>query len=545
MNTRDSRAWAAGLVLSLVAGAALAQNCMLRDANLRGRYEGACVRGWANGQGHAEGKDRYEGSFMDGHAHGQGVYTLADGGQFDGVFAFGKVTGLARFRYTNGDVLEGEFRNNRLQGVGRLQRREGDPLLVELRGAKLVPAPVQLPPPATAGTGAGGTAIAPGQTAAPAMAAGPAQGWEPQLDFDDVFPSFILTTATYKPPSQGGNTRALATRLDATAESQGAVVMQRAAAGAVEQTRAALTQRGQIYIGDPWGQVGFRLRNDKPGSQVTLLVTVDEIAEPTLVTYTLDQAGDYALYPPLRYRYDRLRNFTQPTPINVGWSVWMDGQPRGSAHRTARLRSVNDVPFMLRSARGLENMSWVFSGFVTEDAPWVPELLREAFAGLDSGALGYQGGPNVVDAQVRAIWDMLKRRGVKYSSITDTAGSDQRVVSQFVRFPSESLRSAEANCADGTVLMATLLKRAGIQPLIVTGPGHALMGYVIDDKKKVDLDNVRFVETTMIANAPFNQAVQSGNQTVAKWLDKSQNHPMFRIVLVDNYRAQGVMPIPR
>ena len=41
-------------------------------------------------------------------------------------------------------------------------------------------------------------------------------------------------------------------------------------------------------------------------------VTVDEIAEPTDAEFTLPEVGDYALYPRLRYRFDRLRNVTQP-----------------------------------------------------------------------------------------------------------------------------------------------------------------------------------------------------------------------------------------
>ena len=66
------------LAACLVTSTAWAQNCGVRDAKLRGQYDGECRRGWANGQGKASGVDRYEGSFLDGQAHGQGRYTFAN-----------------------------------------------------------------------------------------------------------------------------------------------------------------------------------------------------------------------------------------------------------------------------------------------------------------------------------------------------------------------------------------------------------------------------------------------------------------------------------
>lgn len=511
------------LMVSLLAGLPLlaaAQNCMLRDTALRGSYAGDCVRGWAHGQGRAEGRDRYEGAFMDGHAHGQGVYTFADGTRFEGLFVNGRVNGLARFHYAGGDVLEGEFRNNRLQGVGRLLKRGGETLLVELRGATLMPVPVQ--------TAAPGTAVPGTTTAALPTAAGAPTGWEPRLDFDDLFPAFILTTATRKPV-------AAATR----------TVAGLGLATPAAQTRAVSANKGLLYQGDHWGLVGVRFQNQKPGTRVTIAVTADEVAEPSQETFVLDQAGEYALYPKLRYRFDRLRQLAQPAPVNVSWSVWVDDQPRGSTTRAARLRSVNDVPFMLLTQRGPENMTWVFAGFVTEDAPWVPELVREAMAGFSVGAVGYQMGPNAVDQQVKAVYQMLQKRGVKYSSITDTAGSDTRVYSQHVRFPSESLKGAEANCVDGTVLMATLLKRMGIEPVLVTGPGHMLLGYVRDPSKPPSAETVNFVETTVVADKPFETAVELGRAKVQKWTTEAANSPMLNFVFVGRYRSDGVMPISR
>lgn len=524
--------------LALASLGAAAQNCMLRDANLRGRYDGDCLRGWANGLGRAEGKDRYEGAFMDGHAHGQGVYSFADGRRFEGLFVMGRVNGAARFHYGNGDVLEGEFRNDRLQGAGRLVKRGGQVLLVEMNGGTLVPVPAAVAVPAP-GTLPGSPGAAP--TALP-VADGPPQNWQARLDFDDLFPSFILSTVSLKPPRASGQATRTA---GGAANNPAGDALGLASVGGGERGRAVAANADVHYLGDPWGLVGIRLRNAKPGSQVTVAVQADALAEPTRESFTLDRVGDYALYPRLRYRFDRLRDTVTPGPVSVHWSVWVDGQPRGSATQAARLRSVNDVPFMLATPQGPQNMTQMFTAFVTEDAPWVPELLREAMAKYNMGAVGYQMGPDGVDVQVRAVYEMLQRRGVKYSSITETAGNSDRVASQHVRFPSESLRGAEANCVDGTVLMATLLRRMGIDPVLVTGPGHMLLGYVRDPSKPMSMSTVNFVETTVVASEPFAAAVEKGRAKVVEWRSKHASSPMLNFISVDAARQAGVMPITR
>ncbi|MDT7835662.1 hypothetical protein [Aquabacterium sp. OR-4] len=544
MSTHPTRALAAGLLLSLAAGAAMAQNCMLRDTNLRGRYDGDCARGWAHGQGRAEGKDRYEGAFMDGHAHGQGAYTFADGTRFEGRFVQGRVNGPARFQYPSGDVLEGEFRHDRLQGVGRLLRRGGETLLVEMRGGTLVPLP------AVAAVAPPGAAQAPGEPAAagsPAGAAlpladGPPQDWTARLDLDELFPSFILSTVTMKPPADGGtSTRGSAT----SATGGGKQALGLAVLQDDDRARAVLTNANVHYLGDPWGLVGIRLHNARSGAQVTVQVQAEALAEATRESFVLERVGEYALYPRLRYRFDRLRETVQPGPVNITWSVWVDGKPMGSTTRAARVRSVNEVPFVVITPQGRRNMTGMFTAFVTEDAPWVPELLREAMARHSQGAVGYQMGRDGVNLQVKAVYEMLQRRGVKYSSITDSSSASQHVGSQHVRFPSESLRGAEANCVDGTVLMATLLKRMGIDPVLITGPGHMLLGYRLDGSKELSLDNLGFVETTMVASAPFQAAQDKGRSTVVQWLTQHAKSPQLNFVSLESARAAGYMPISR
>jgi hypothetical protein len=68
------------------------------------------------------------------------------------------------------------------------------------------------------------------------------------------------------------------------------------------------------------------------------------------------------------------------------------------------------------------------------------------------------------------------------------------VYSQHVRMIDESLNNAQANCVDGSVLMASALRKIGIEPFLVLVPGHCYIGFYVDEEQTALLA----VETTMI-----------------------------------------------
>lgn len=533
--------------LFALAGAAAAQTpnystCAVRTPTLQGGYVGECIGGLASGRGRASGMDRYEGAFRDGQPNGFGVYTYPDGRRYEGEFVDGKVNGRARFYFQNGDMLEGAFRENRLVGTGRMVRATGETLGVEWRDNTLVPvalAPTPAVPP-----------LSPMSPPSPGSPAQPFPGgnaqtaatWVPRLDFEDLFPSYILAAATRK-PLEGARSLNVPRGdplgdIGATARLQGDT----SDPAPTAQSRYAGGRPDAMYLGDPWGLVGIKFRNSVAGTRVTMRVTVDEIAEPTDAEFTLPEVGDYALYPRLRYRFDRLRNVAQPMPVNISWTVSVDGQPATTQTGVARVRSVQDAPLFVQTERGAENMSWVFAGFVTEDAPWLDALLKEAFQGAAIGAIGYQRDEAAVHQQVAVVYEYLRKRGFRYSSITATSGASSRVASQIVRFPSDSVRTSQANCIDGTVLMASILRKIGVEPIIVMGPGHAMLGYYPQADPK---QGFVVVETTMLESAGFVDAVRAGMATYKGWQEKSSNHPMFKRVPVAEARRAGVMPIAR
>ncbi|MFM7132915.1 MAG: hypothetical protein ACKO0W_01210, partial [Planctomycetota bacterium] len=82
------------------------------------------------------------------------------------------------------------------------------------------------------------------------------------------------------------------------------------------------------------------------------------------------------------------------------------------------------------------------------------------------------------------VWQDLVRRGLRYQNLTAADGLAQRC-----RLVHESIASGNANCVDGTVLLASFMQAVGIESYIVLMPGHAMLCLDVGDR-------FVFIETT-------------------------------------------------
>ena len=145
-------------------------------------------------------------------------------------------------------------------------------------------------------------------------------------------------------------------------------------------------------------------------------------------------------------------------------------------------------------------------------------------------------------------------------------------MSQYVRFVDQSLTNTQANCVDGSVLLASILRKISIEPFLITVPGHMYVGFYLGAGKS------QFVvlETTVIGlpdvaeekkpgEPPalttlrdkldpavrarrdwktFAKAVQSGTEDLAKNKAKIEaEDPSFQWIDLAEARADGIMPI--
>ena len=219
----------------------------------------------------------------------------------------------------------------------------------------------------------------------------------------------------------------------------------------------------------------------------------------------------------------------------------------------------------------------MYAAYVNENHPELDRILQEALATkIIDNFNGYQSNdPTEVVKQVFAIWAALQKHGIQYSSVTETPGGSSLVNSQYVRFLEQSISMTQANCVDGTVLFASLLRKVGINPALVTHPDHMYLAFNLNNSDDEDEQELMGLETTVIgaseveesnselpgavANVEeqlsdqvrgskawksFVSAVLAGENDLDENDDKfDAGDPNWQIIDVADARDKGIMPI--
>jgi hypothetical protein len=359
-------------------------------------------------------------------------------------------------------------------------------------------------------------------------------GWDQQL-----FPSYMLVNATIRNSD------------------------------ADDSDNAADDAEQVTVLGDPHGLLGVQVEAPADNMPITVTVECSEILERSMFRGTLATGGAaYNVFPHIRYRYRSLVRNKQATPLAITYTVKVgDNEPESFADN-ATLRSVNDCPFAIKMPDGeVIDTSYMFAAYVNEQHPFVDKLLREA---LDDGVVesftGYQSDdPDDLYRQVYALWHALTKRDVRYSSITASEATSSMVYCQHVRLIDESINNSQANCVDGAVLLASMMREINIEPVLIVLPHHCYVAFYLDR----DHTQLIGLETTLIgdkiASAPsplpsaqnvvndkwrsenswrsFCAAVESGTQDLAENRAKFEEDPDYRQVSIEDARESGILPI--
>ena len=182
------------------------------------------------------------------------------------------------------------------------------------------------------------------------------------------------------------------------------------------------------------------------------------------------------------------------------------------------------------------------AAWVTPNVPAVEEFLTAAKKRLVKRP-AFAGEQRDTVEQVQAIYDELKARGVSYVMDPDV-GTD-RFLGQRTRLPAEILASTNAQCLEGTILFAALLEAIGLKPILVFVPGHAFVGWHATAKDGVPAGTPLFLETTMIASAPFEAAVKKAMSRVREEEKKGTfARGQSQMLELTELRARGISPQP-
>lgn len=207
---------------------------------------------------------------------------------------------------------------------------------------------------------------------------------------------------------------------------------------------------------------------------------------------------------------------------------------------------------------GVDAAPELLAAFVRPTDPSVDVILREA-----SGKLAAAGRDDAVDGYSKktkaraweiadAVWAALVSHSIAYVLPPKSfERSDQQI-----RGPSEILSRKVGSCLDLTLLYASCLEQAGLNPVLVLTEGHAFVGVwlvdedfsslVIDDpqmlRKRVQLEEMVLVETTILTGSNpgrFKHAVDAG----AKLIAEDAKSPFELAIDVKRARSAKIRPL--
>lgn len=316
------------------------------------------------------------------------------------------------------------------------------------------------------GREANGQQLANGKTTKPKIKNGEFKNldWEPITYFDNqLFPSCIIGMATY------------------TGETKG-------------ELKA---------LGSP---VGFRLKSKYANMPVKWELECSENKYFEKINGEIVYANpnqEVFFMPEIQWKYDVLAKQEASTPVTITYRLFDDDGKKVEKLVPAYMRSINDCIFRYKDTK----LDFLFTAFIQEEHPEIDKILREALdTKIIKAITGYQEGSDIaVHKQVEAVWRVLHDRGFQYSSVTRTAGLGNGVYSQAVRTFDNAVKTRQANCVDGSIVFASILRKIGIHTTLFLTSNHCFLGYYTDE----DRTKLIVLETTLLSNAQFIDAAKN------------------------------------
>lgn len=286
--------------------------------------------------------------------------------------------------------------------------------------------------------------------------------------------------------------------------------------------------------------------NSSGSGEIRITVEESVLNYKTVVNQKVT-AGQNIFTPKLKWKYEELKHLSQPGYADLTFVCEdKNGKEIGRKDLKVNYRAINECVLAAELDGKVYPLFFLMGSYINEDSPIVDQFLKDVLNTTNLDAfIGYQGGTEEsVLQQVQAIFLTLRAKGVKYSNITDTSNSNPKVASQYIRFIDEVMNNTQANCADGTVFFCSVLRKIGLQSIMVYEPGHVYVGYYADSSKQ----SLYLLETTMVGtNKTFIEATNANinkfKQNLPKYTDDNYLDMYFTID-VDNIR-KVIKPIGR
>jgi formylglycine-generating enzyme required for sulfatase activity len=232
-----------------------------------------------------------------------------------------------------------------------------------------------------------------------------------------------------------------------------------------------------------------------PGTKVSASARVNGFAEGiSQDASVIDEMGHVDLEIQPKWDVITLAKLEVPVTATVEYTVAC-GSATAQGSKTITIQPIGIAELGLPSGIPL-------AIYVDELHPWLSDIVREAKnLGIANSFGGNTGDYTKSVPEIFAIWKALRNRGLEYVGMTaDTA----KAHAQHIRQIHESLSDEGANCADGSVLLASLLMSLGFDVEFFTSPTHVFVRVYFASKESKAISLL--IETTTMGD------VEIGNQ---------------------------------
>ena len=246
----------------------------------------------------------------------------------------------------------------------------------------------------------------------------------------------------------------------------------------------------------------------------------------------------------LKVNSEFLSNLTESTRGSILFRIEKDGLTLGELSKPVELLAYNEWG-------GAGFMPELLAAFSMPNDPSVDKIIRSASeilgrAGKEAQVDGYESRSRERVWEITsAIYAAIANLGLSYSVAPASFERD----GQKIRFPDQILSGGVANCLDASMLFASALEQAGLNPMVALLEGHAMVGVWLQPeelsnvfieeaetlRKSFDLKELLLIETTFVTNSPvpsFSVAVRTARETIGS------DHDDIFIVAVDIHRAR-------
>ncbi|SFO87793.1 hypothetical protein SAMN05428949_6845 [Chitinophaga sp. YR627] len=301
--------------------------------------------------------------------------------------------------------------------------------------------------------------------------------------------------------------------------------------------------------------LGFRFLSDKSYIPVKWEIESSDKSYFDKVSgdFMSQQAGQEVYFMPnIPWNMSTLTKQISSSPINIIFRVFDEDGNKSEKSIPLFMRSINDCIYRYHE----QKFDFLFTAFIQEQHPEIDKILKEALnTKLVSAISGYQGDDVNTILQVAAIWKVLHDRGFQYSSVTTTSTNSTNIIaSQAVRTFDNSMKTNQANCVDGTVVFASLLRAINISTVMVLTHNHCFLGFYTSRKK----NKILYLETTMLSNADIIDQVKPPSKKNQAYVDQfmqavkyasNKEYPEYKaandLVEIDvDYYRNFVRPLP-